>query len=314
MAQRTKPPAKQQSGSKQPSAFDQIKQGLDDKAPQLKAALPSHIDYEQFKNTAMLAVSQDPELLKATKKSLFTACMKAAQDGLMPDGREAALVRFSDRKSGTLEAQYMPMMYGILKKARQSGELSSIRAHVVYEGDHFEYVLGDEERIEHRPTLQNRGQAIAAYAIADLTNGIREREVMPVEEIERVRSASRTKNSGPWTQWWSEMARKTVLRRLAKRLPMSSETDQLVRRDDVVHDLDQGEYTQVAADNVERLEDHQEPAGSTKLDQLAAQDDDGTEEGEPPANEAPPHDPETGEVQDTPPEDEAPPPGDDDVM
>jgi recombination protein RecT len=54
---------------------------------------------------------------------------------------------------------------------------------------------------------------------------------MTVDEIEQVRAVSRAGASGPWGQWWGEMAKKTVLRRLSKRLPMSTDADELLRRE-----------------------------------------------------------------------------------
>ena len=95
----------------------------------------------------------------------------------------------------------------------------------VYENDRFVYTLGDNESILHEPLLDgDRGKPKAAYAIARLRNGHLDREVMTVSDVEKVRAASRARDSGPWVQWWDEMARKTVLRRLAKRRPSSSAT------------------------------------------------------------------------------------------
>lgn len=112
---------------------------------QIKAALPPQIDPERFTRVAMTAIQSAPTLLNQNRESLFGACIKAAQDGLLPDGKEAALVPFKG------QVQYMPMLAGILKKVRNSGELLTISAHVVHEADEFEYELGDEERIYHKP-------------------------------------------------------------------------------------------------------------------------------------------------------------------
>ena len=200
-------------------------------------ALPPQIPPQRFLRTTMTAIQMQPELLETDRRSLLGACMKAAQDGLLPDGREAAFVVFRG-KAGPM-AQYMPMIGGLLKKLRNSGQLASIAAHVAYENDDFVYELGDEERIVHKPALGNRGEAIAAYAIARTTDGAIYREVMSVDEVEQVRSVSRAKGAGPWTQWWSEMARKTVLRRLLKRMPSSADMDALIEHDNETSDLTQ---------------------------------------------------------------------------
>lgn len=199
-------------------------------------ALPSQIPAAKFLRTTMTAIQMQPDLLNADRRSLLAACMKAAQDGLLLDGREAALVIFRG-KSGP-QVQYMPMIGGLLKKLRNSGQLASISAHVAYDGDEFRYELGDEERIVHRPNMSGpRGKPIAAYAIARTKDGSVFREVMSFDEVEEVRAVSRARDSGPWVAWWGQMARKTVTRRLAKWLPSSADIDQLLQHDNETSDL-----------------------------------------------------------------------------
>jgi recombination protein RecT len=199
---------------------------------QFALALPEHVSPEKFVRVVATAISSNPDLQKADRESVLSAAMKCAQDGLLPDGREAALVTYGNK------AQYLPMIAGVLVKVRRSGELLTIGAHVVYEKDVFTYVLGDEERIEHKPYLDGpRGKAIAVYAVAKTKDGGVYREVMSLEQVSQVRNVSRAKNNGPWVQWWDEMARKTVLRRLAKRLPMSTDLQQVFQRDDDHYDL-----------------------------------------------------------------------------
>lgn len=193
-------------------------------------ALPPQIPVQKFIRTTMTALQMNPDLLGADRRSLLSAAMKAAQDGLLCDGREAALVMFDGK------VQYMPMIGGILKKLRNSGELASIAAHVAYEHDDFRYELGDHECITHRPKLGAAGKPIAAYAIARTKDGATYREVMSVEQVEQVRSCSKAKN-GPWSTWWEEMARKTVLRRLCKRLPSSADVDAMLEHDNEMTDL-----------------------------------------------------------------------------
>lgn len=205
----------------------EIRHNLEAMRPQFAMALPRHINAERFERVAMTAINQNQDLLAADRKTLFAACMRAAQDGLLPDGREGALVVFKGR------VQWMPMIAGILKRVRQSGELLSIAAHVVHLRDEFRYQLGDDERVYHVPYLDgDRGPARLVYAIAKTKDGGVYREIMTVEEIEQVRAVSRARDGGPWSTWWGEMAKKTVLRRLAKRLPMATDAEEVLRRDE----------------------------------------------------------------------------------
>lgn len=211
---------------------------------EVAVALPPHIPVERFMRVVMTAVSGNPDLMNADRRSLFESAMKAAQDGLLPDGRDGALVIFNakvkedGRDVYIKKVQWMPMVGGILKKIRNSGELLSLSAYVVYENDEFQYTLGDEETIVHRPCLDsNRGDAKLVYAIAKTKDGGIYREIMTLKDVEKVRAVSKTGKFGPWADWWDEMAKKTVIRRLAKRLPMSSDLDDLIRRDDELYDF-----------------------------------------------------------------------------
>lgn len=212
--------------------MDAMRHTLTKMGAEFKSALPPQIPVDKFIRTTLTAVQMNPELLDADRRSLLGAAMKAAQDGLLLDGREAAPVIFRTKEGP--KVQYMPMVGGILKKLRNSGELLSISANVVYDKDQFEYVLGDFEEIRHKPFLGDRGKAIAVYAIARTKDGAIYREVMSVNDVEKVRAASRAANAGPWVQWWDEMARKTVIRRIAKRLPSSADLEQVLQSDNEV--------------------------------------------------------------------------------
>ncbi|MET3710369.1 recombination protein RecT [Sphingomonas trueperi] len=207
-----------------------IRQNLQNMAPELKAALPAHVSVEKFTRVAMTAIQNNPQLQNAERRSLFGAIVRLAQDGLLPDGREAAIVMFGQ------QAQAMPMIAGVLKKIRQSGDVCYVSAQIVYENDRFKWTLGFDESVEHEPAPldQDPGEAVAAYAVAVLKDGSRLLEVMRKSEIEKVRNVSRAKGSGPWVQWWGEMARKTVMRRLSKRLPMSTDLDDVFARDETL--------------------------------------------------------------------------------
>jgi recombination protein RecT len=230
-----------------PTPAQRFKQEVVSRQDDFAAALPPQVDPKKFVRVVQTAAIANPELLAADRASLFESALRAAQDGLLPDGREAAFVIFNVNvaKRGEPDrwiskVQYLRMVGGLLKLIRNSGELASIAAHVVYEKDDFAYVLGDEERIEHKPYLQGeRGRPIFVYAIAKTKDGAIYREIMTRAEVETVRAVSRAKDakSGPWVRWWDQMAKKSVIRRLAKRLPMSTDLDQAIRRDDDVRDF-----------------------------------------------------------------------------
>ena len=124
------------------------------------------------------------------------------------------------------------MVAGIMKMVRNSGEISTWSVQAVYENDNFDFCLGDEEHITHKPALANRGKIIAVYSIVSMKDGEKSREVMSVEDVNAIRARSRSGNSGPWVSDFAEMSKKTVVRRHAKRLPMSTDLDDALRADD----------------------------------------------------------------------------------
>lgn len=221
--------------TKQPNALAVVRSDLEKMGDQFRAALPAHIPVERFQRIIMTALQNSPDLIKCERASLWNSAMKAAQDGLLPDGREGAIVPYQGK------AQWLPMIGGIRKKVRNSGELSTWDVHAVYEKDHFEFELGDSPFIKHKPSLDSdKGKLIAVYSVATLKGGEKSRDVMSVADVEKIRSKSRAKN-GPWADpiFYPEMAKKTVARRHSKVLPMSSDLDDLIRRDD--HLYEQGE-------------------------------------------------------------------------
>ena len=208
-------------------------------APDFKSALPAHISVDKFVRVAQTAILSNPDLQQADRASLFGSCVKLAQDGLLPDGQEAALVVFNskDRSGGWVKkVQAMPMIKGILKKIRQSGEVTFVDAQVVYENDSFQYRPGiDEQPIFEPDWFGDRGKPLGAFAIARLKTGeYVPAEIMSLKDIEKVRAASRSKDKGPWVDWWDQMALKTVMRRYAKRLPSSTDVEEMLARDETM--------------------------------------------------------------------------------
>jgi recombination protein RecT len=282
---------------------------LQTRADQFKMVLPSHITPEKFQRTVMTAVQADIDLLRADRQSLLLACMKAAQDGLLPDKREAALVIFKTNQKvngewvQTKQVQYMPMVYGLRKKILQSGEIADITAKVVYrrevEEGLFIYEEGTEAMLRHRPLLDGYAddftddKIVLAYSMATFKDGGKSYEIMRRFEIDKVRECSQTgatrdrwgkerTPSGPWVDWFPEQAKKTVMRRHSKTLPMSGDILDIEHNDDTLYaasataalDMAQPDApAQITAPGREQL-----------LEQ--AQEREGT----------PAHDPETGEI------------------
>lgn len=231
-----------QVAERRPNPLDEVRHQLSKMEEQFRFALPAHIPVERFARVVMTAIQNNPKLVThCTRQSLWNACMKAAQDGLLPDGREGAIVQNGD------QAGWRPMIAGIRKKVRNSGEIATWDVHVVKEKDKFAFRLGDNPFIEHEPSLDDDpGPTVAAYSIATLKSGEKSRDVMSISAIRRIRDRSdawkaykaNKIKSTPWQTDEDEMAKKTVARRHSKVLPMSTDLDDLMRRDDDLYDTE----------------------------------------------------------------------------
>lgn len=193
--------------------------------PEFLKALPPHVSVDRFERIVMTAVGANPKLIAPeVRVSLLAACMRAAQDGLLPDGREGALVTYGR------DVQWLPMAAGLLKKVRNSGELKDISASVVREGDEFDYWTDETgEHLKHRK-LSDDGPETHAYVIARTKDGGIYIDVMSRARIERARAVSKSKDGPAWTQWWDEQAIKTVIKHISKRLPMSTDAADFIER------------------------------------------------------------------------------------
>jgi len=197
---------------------------------QIKLALPKHISPERFARALFTQLQVNPALAKCTPNSVLASTMKAAERGLMPDGRMGALVPFRNNKTGTMDAQFVPMYQGIISLMRQSGEILDVFPATIRENDKWDWELGLRPNLIHKPALSDRGEALAYYAVATFRDGTRSfgAGLMTIEEVEAIRQRSPAKNSGPWVTDFEAMAWKTVIRRNAKYWPQSDELAQVI--------------------------------------------------------------------------------------
>ncbi|MGW1370230.1 MULTISPECIES: recombinase RecT [Providencia] len=80
------------------------------------------------------------------------------------------------------------------------------------------------EHLKHKPAFVDNDEIVKVYSFARLTSGEMVIEVMSRNEIERVRDvATSGKANSVWDKWFDRMVLKTVIHRLARRLPCASE-------------------------------------------------------------------------------------------
>lgn len=218
--------------------------------------LPATIPSNRFVRVIKDALNRNPELQQCSPASLVDACSKAAQDGLVLDGREAALVIFNKReKQGgqwvtvAREAQYIPMVSGLRRRVYNTGEVAAMETGIVYENEikegRFKWQSGTDAVLIHEPLLfGDLGSPVAAYSIVTMSNGSKSVEVMRWQEVMAI-ARRQSKNhdgqgnlKGIWKSDTNEMARKTVFRRHSKQLPFSADTARVFSRLDEMYQGD----------------------------------------------------------------------------
>lgn len=203
--------------------IDSFRQELKLMEPNFKPLLPSNVNPEKFQALVIAAVSNNPKLMECNRQSLWKACVYGAELGLSlnPTLGEADILIIGG------QPQFRPRYKGLMKLALQSGEVTSIRAVLVYENDDFQVIEGLKPDIIHKPARSNRGALTHAYCVWKLRSQAEPQfEVMDRQQVMRVKARSAAGNSGPWKTDEEEMWRKTVVRRASKYMPISCEAFQ----------------------------------------------------------------------------------------
>jgi len=220
---------------------EQINYLLESKKTEIAKMLPSHLSIDRLLKVATIAATTTPALLKCDVPSLVAAIGQCAQMGMEPNTvlGSCYLVPFKcKRKDNSGNERWVDSVQvivgyrGLIDLARRSGQIVSIAAHEVCENDHFELIYGLEEKLEHKPALDERGEVIGFYAVAKLKDGGYSFEFMSTRQVKDIMTKTQSKGAyGPWKEHFIEMGRKTVIRRLAKYLPLSVEFQTAVALD-----------------------------------------------------------------------------------
>lgn len=206
-------------------------------------ALPSTITPDRFTRMATTAVTMNPKLGVCTPSSFIGAMLQAAALGLEPNTPlgQAYLIPYKRNYKDNAgqwhqvdEVQFQIGYRGLIELAHRSGEFKSIEAHIVYENDDFEYELGLEPKLKHKPAMSNRGEMVWVYAVYKLQSGGYGFEVMSKEDIEKHRDKySQAKSYSPWKTNFESMAKKTVIKQALKYAPLKSEFVKAMNNEEV---------------------------------------------------------------------------------
>lgn len=231
---------------------------------ELVKAVPKGIDPMRFARVALTTFSNTPKLLDCTPRSLIACMMQAAAWGLELDPvlGLAYLVPYGDK------CQLIIGYQGFIELGRRSGEISSVMARVVHDGDEYELEYGLNEKLIHKPLPMYGGDKtagpVAFYAVVTFKDGHKLFDWMWKTEVDAIRARSRAKDSGPWVTDYERMGCKTVIRRLYKVCPKSPELASAIGLDEKT-DLGIDQKLEAVTAFVDDV-----PAQGSKLDKLTA--------------------------------------------
>jgi recombination protein RecT len=147
----------------------------------------------------------------------------------------AYIIPFNNRKRDCIEAQFMPGYKGLVKLAKDSGEVFDVFSRVVYEGEPFDVQEGLVPVLKHTPMPPaKRGKPIGAYTVTLLKNGVRSFTFMWEDEIQEIRKSSKAGGNGPWVTNPDEMRKKTTIRREMKTRDLSPALSKAVALDELI--------------------------------------------------------------------------------
>jgi len=207
---------------------------------QFALAMPRGAEAAQLVRDAITAISANPKLAECTPQSVLGSLMTCAQLGLRPGVLGHAWI-LPYRVKGEMVAQLQIGYQGLVELAHRSGRIASLIAREVHEHDHFDVDYGIADSLIHKPLLSgDRGRVVGYYAIVKYLGGGHAFIFSNVEDIEKHRdkfSKSKSREGtvfGPWADHFDAMAKKTVVKELAKWMPKSTEFANAISADEGV--------------------------------------------------------------------------------
>jgi recombination protein RecT len=200
----------------------------------LALALPKHMNADRMARIALTAFRQNPQLENCTPASIFAAVIVGSQLGLEPGVMgQAYLVPYKG------ECQFIPGWQGYVDLVSRAGR-ASVWTGAVFQGDDFDYELGDSPFLKHRPCGETDvAKLLYTYAIGRIKDAaVPIIEVWPVKKITAHRDRFNKVGARHYSfQHFEQYGRKVALMQVLKYMPKSVELAQAV---DLEHAAEKG--------------------------------------------------------------------------
>lgn len=202
--------------------------------PQIRLALPKHLDPDRMARVALTALRTTPKLAECDKWSFAACILQAAQLGLEVNTPMQHAFLIPRKMKGVMTCTLQLGYPGLMELARRSGQVSSIYAFTVHDGDVFEYELGLDPKLRHIPKLDSERaekNMSFVYAVAKLAGGTDDRQFVVLSKREVNERRARGAGGPAWSTDYLAMARKSAVRALFTWLPRSPEMARAVAVD-----------------------------------------------------------------------------------
>lgn len=159
------------TNQKPPSPVAAFSKTLERMKPQMALALPKHMSADRMARLALTAFSTNKALQNCKTDSILASLMTATQLGLEPGiGGQGYLIPYKDT------CTFVPGWKGLVDLVARSGR-ATVWTGAVFQGDQFDYQLGDEPFCRHKPG-DSEGNFTHVYAIGRVKDA-----QMPVIEV-----------------------------------------------------------------------------------------------------------------------------------
>jgi recombination protein RecT len=207
----------------------------------------------------------------SNRQSVVNAVTNIAAIGisLNPAKRQAYLVPRDSKVC--LDISYI----GLMDLAMATGSILWAQGEVVYANDSFALNGFDRPPGHNRdPFSEDRGEIRGVYVVVKTPDGDYLTETMSVKEVNDIRDRSSAwkayidkKKSCPWVTDWSEMAKKTVVKRAYKYWPKSDRLDNAIHylNTEAGQGINMGEAQRAEPEGLPHLSDDGFNAGFSKL-------------------------------------------------
>jgi phage RecT family recombinase len=194
--------------------------------PEIKELLPHAMNARRYAALVAQYLHANNQLLNCDQETLRKAVLDAAVMGLEIGSplNHATLMQFKAR-AGKPKVQLIIEYRGHITLCYRSGKVQALAARAVFSNDQFRFQYGSEKSLYHKPAEKDKGQLIAAYAIAYMIGDQFDFEVIDHDAAAQAMSDSAGADhpASIWKTRPASMWIKTAIRRLSNRLPQCGE-------------------------------------------------------------------------------------------